>query len=92
MTDELKAGMCAVCGNLNKYDPESGVCRECQNVDEPIIKPQQAEREAFYSWWNTADHKLAMDTFGLEERHAWIVWQARAKLDRTHTTGWDGDE
>jgi hypothetical protein len=27
--------LCAVCGKSNTYDPQSGVCRKCQDVEEP---------------------------------------------------------
>lgn len=37
---------CAVCGGPNTYDRESGVCRECQDVDEHNTRPPEPARDA----------------------------------------------
>ena len=66
----------------------------------------KAEREAFEDWmldegeayFGKSDFRIgeAGEYECMEIYAAWIAWhgawQARAKLDRTHTTGGDGDE
>lgn len=46
---------CAVCGGPNTYDPESGVCRECQDVDKHDARLSRAAEPVA----TTAENKLA---------------------------------
>lgn len=54
----------------------------------------KAEREAFEKWvtevWRPDDGKKLLEKEF--PRFAFAAWQARAKLDRTHTAGGSGDE
>lgn len=51
----------------------------------------KAEREAFEKWW-AENFSYVNEKLASLKQYAWFAWQARAKLDRTHTTGGHGDE
>lgn len=58
----------------------------------------KAEREVFEKWAHEEcidirRHHYYIDQYKNEVcTKAWEAWQARAQLDRTHTTGGDGNE